>query len=104
MPLALTDLTRPPLSFVVTPEDDFTFPLEARRRAEDILVANKTGYFIQVFSGVAHGFAIRGNMDVPDERAFFSLHGWFWRLMEHVGWAKEESARGIKEWFLRFSA
>ncbi|KAN0100021.1 CHAT domain containing protein [Tylopilus felleus] len=68
-------------------EDDFTFPLEARRRAEDILVANKTGYFIQVFSGVAHGFAIRGNMDVPDER-----------------WAKEESARGIKEWFLRFSA
>ncbi|KAG9310231.1 dienelactone hydrolase [Chiua virens] len=68
-------------------EVDITFPLEARRRAEDILVRNKSSYCIQVFSGVEHGFATRGNPDVPDQR-----------------WAKEESARGIKEWFLRFSA
>ncbi|KAF8131431.1 dienelactone hydrolase [Boletus edulis] len=68
-------------------EDDFLFPLEARRRAEDILVRNKSSYYVQVFSGVTHGFAVRGNPDVPHER-----------------WAKEESARGIKEWFLRFSA
>jgi dienelactone hydrolase len=78
-------MTRPLL--LSCSEEDFTFSLEARRRAEDILVRNKTGYFIQVFSGVAHGFAVRGNPDVPDER-----------------WAREESARGIKEWFLRFSA
>ncbi|KAG9309080.1 dienelactone hydrolase [Chiua virens] len=68
-------------------EVDVSFPLEARRRAEDILVRNKSSYHIQVFSGVEHGFATRGNPDVPDQR-----------------WAKEESARGIKDWFLRFSA
>ena len=70
----------PPPSFVATSEEDFTFSLEARRRAEDILVRNKTGYFIQVFSGVAHGFAVRGNPDVPDERAFLLHSEWCWRL------------------------
>ncbi|KAF8835155.1 alpha/beta-hydrolase [Paxillus ammoniavirescens] len=68
-------------------EHDETFPLEARRRAEDIMVANKSTYHFQVFSGVKHGFAVRGNPDVPQER-----------------WSKEESARGIKEWFVRFTA
>ncbi|KAG6380557.1 Alpha/Beta hydrolase protein [Boletus reticuloceps] len=67
-------------------EVDLLFPLEARRRAEDILVRNKSRYYFQVFSGVAHGFAVQGNPDVPHER-----------------WAQEESARGIKEWFLQFS-
>ncbi|KAF8555051.1 alpha/beta-hydrolase [Imleria badia] len=78
-------ITRPLL--LSCSEDDFTFQLEARRRAEDILVRNKSSYYFQVFSGVAHGFAVRADPNVPDQR-----------------WAKEESARGIKEWFLRFSA
>ncbi|KAJ6597571.1 Alpha/Beta hydrolase protein [Mycena vulgaris] len=68
-------------------ETDFTFPLESRRRAEDILVETKAKYQFQVFSGVQHGFALRGDPDVPDAR-----------------WAKEESARGIIGWFGRFSA
>jgi len=68
-------------------EIDHLFPLESRRRAEDILVRNKSCYFFQVFSSVSHGFAVRGDPDAPHER-----------------WAKEESARGIKEWFTRFSA
>ncbi|KIJ09628.1 hypothetical protein PAXINDRAFT_172426 [Paxillus involutus ATCC 200175] len=68
-------------------EEDFTFPLEARRRAEDIMVAKKSTYHFQVFSGVKHGFAVRGNPDIPQER-----------------WSKEESARGIKEWFVRFAS
>ncbi|KAH7921534.1 alpha/beta-hydrolase [Leucogyrophana mollusca] len=68
------------------PEYDFTFPTESRRRAEDIMVARKCRYYFQVFSGVKHGFAVRGNPDVPHER-----------------WAKEESARGIKEWFTWFT-
>ncbi|KAH7909058.1 Alpha/Beta hydrolase protein [Hygrophoropsis aurantiaca] len=68
-------------------EDDFTFPLTSRRRAEDIMVANKSRYYFQVFAGVKHGFAIRGDPNVPRER-----------------WAKEESARGIKEWFNWFSS
>ncbi|KAG9313257.1 dienelactone hydrolase [Chiua virens] len=77
-------LTRPLL--LSCPEDDHTFPHEARRRAEDIMVRNKSTYHFQVFSGVKHGFAVRGNPDVPQER-----------------WSKEESARGIKEWFTRFA-
>jgi dienelactone hydrolase len=78
-------ITRPLL--LSCSEVDFSFPPEARRRAEDILVRNKSSYFFQVFSGVAHGFAVRCDLNVPHER-----------------WAKEESARGIKEWFVRFSA
>ncbi|KAN0087421.1 Dienelactone hydrolase family domain containing protein [Tylopilus felleus] len=68
-------------------ENDFTFPREARRRAEDILISNRSTYFFQIFSGVSHGFAVRGDPNVP-----------------HARWAKEESARGITQWFLRFSA
>jgi dienelactone hydrolase len=43
-------------------ESDFTFPTEFRRRAEDILV-EKAQYQIQVFSGVKHGFAVRGDLE-----------------------------------------
>ncbi|KAF9235043.1 dienelactone hydrolase family-domain-containing protein [Melanogaster broomeanus] len=68
-------------------EVDFTFGLEARRRAEDIMVGRKSTYHFQVFSGVQHGYAVRGDPNKPQER-----------------WAKEESARGIKEWFSRFAA
>ncbi|KAI0066689.1 alpha/beta-hydrolase [Artomyces pyxidatus] len=66
-------------------EIDETFSRESRHRAEEILVENKADYHIQVFSKVAHGFALRGNMDVPLER-----------------WAKEQSASSIIEWFDRF--
>ncbi|KII92995.1 hypothetical protein PLICRDRAFT_375986 [Plicaturopsis crispa FD-325 SS-3] len=67
-------------------ETDHTFPRDARRRAEDILVEKKHAYHLQVFSGVAHGFAVRANLDVENER-----------------WAKEESARSVIGWFERFS-
>ncbi|KAL5493012.1 hypothetical protein ACEPAI_4460 [Sanghuangporus weigelae] len=67
-------------------EIDHTFPVEFRRRAEDILVEKKHDYFFQVFGGVEHGFAVRGDPNVPIQR-----------------WAKEESARGIVAWFDRFS-
>jgi len=68
-------------------EVDHTFPLESRRRAEDILVAKKAVYTFQVFSGVTHGFAVRGDPNISDSR-----------------WAKEESATGIANWFERFSS
>ncbi|KAL5476438.1 hypothetical protein ACEPAI_3314 [Sanghuangporus weigelae] len=67
-------------------EIDHTFPVELRRRAEDILVEKKHVYFFQVFGGVEHGFAVRGDPNVAIQR-----------------WAKEESARGIIAWFDRFS-
>ncbi|KAJ7460767.1 Alpha/Beta hydrolase protein [Mycena latifolia] len=66
-------------------ENDFTFELHSRRRAEDILMEIKATFQFQVFSGIQHGFAIRGDPDVPDER-----------------WAKEESASGVVRWFNRF--
>ncbi|RPD64754.1 alpha/beta-hydrolase [Lentinus tigrinus ALCF2SS1-6] len=67
-------------------EIDHTFPLESRRRAEDILVEEKKTYFIQVFGSVAHGFALRGDPKDPIAR-----------------WSREESARSILNWFNHFS-
>ncbi|KAG2033014.1 dienelactone hydrolase [Suillus americanus] len=49
-------------------EDDFLFPLASRRRAEDIMVSRKSTYYLQVFSGVTHGFAVRGDPDIEMER------------------------------------
>ncbi|KAI0714565.1 alpha/beta-hydrolase [Earliella scabrosa] len=63
-------------------EDDFTFPLPARRRAEEILVARGAAYTIQVFSGARHGFATRADPALRAER-----------------WAKEECARATVCWF-----
>ncbi|KAF9225118.1 alpha/beta-hydrolase [Gyrodon lividus] len=68
-------------------ETDAAFPAEARRQTEDILVEKKAHYYFQTFSGVTHGFATRGDPSVDAQR-----------------WAKEESARGILEWFKRFTA
>lgn len=67
-------------------ETDHTFPKESRRRAEDILEEVKATYHVQIFSGVAHGFGTRGDPDVENSR-----------------WAKEKSAQGVIEWFIRFS-
>ncbi|KAL6303979.1 Alpha/Beta hydrolase protein [Sparassis latifolia] len=63
-------------------EVDHTFPAMNRRRAVDILVENKAKYHVQVFSGVARGFALRGNVNDPIAK-----------------WAKEKSAEGILSWF-----
>jgi dienelactone hydrolase len=72
--------------FLSCAETDHTFPKESRRRAEDILEENKATYYLELFSGVSHGFGTRGDPEVENSR-----------------WAKERSARGIVEWFLRFS-
>ncbi|KAF7972742.1 hypothetical protein HWV62_17098 [Athelia sp. TMB] len=68
-------------------EDDPVFTLESRRNAEDILRKNKAQYHFQVFSGVSHGFATKGDPNDPN-----------------VTWAHEDSARGIASWFKRFNA
>ncbi|KAI0640315.1 Alpha/Beta hydrolase protein [Trametes polyzona] len=65
-----------------SPEDDFTFPHAARRRAEDILVERRATYFVQIFGGASHGFATRPDPALRAER-----------------WAKEESARAVVQWF-----
>jgi len=63
-------------------ETDHTFPAPSRHRGEEILTQDKRVYHFQLFSGVEHGFALRGNMDDPYER-----------------WVKEESAASIVRWF-----
>ncbi|OCH90524.1 alpha/beta-hydrolase [Obba rivulosa] len=66
-------------------ENDPTFPIEARRKAEDILVELKATYHIQVFGQANHGFATRGD------------------LQSRLGkWAKERSAEAIVSWFSLF--
>jgi len=67
-------------------ETDGSFPAASRHRAEEILTEIKATYHVQLFSGVSHGFATRGDPNVENSR-----------------WAKEESARGVINWFKRFT-
>ncbi|KAJ8495072.1 hypothetical protein ONZ51_g1914 [Trametes cubensis] len=53
---------------ISSPEDDFTFPSAARRRAEDIMVEQKATYYIQIFSGAVHGFATRPDPSLRAEQ------------------------------------
>lgn len=68
--------------FLSCSEIDHTFDTESRRRAIDIIQNGKTPYQLQLFSGVEHGFALRGDMNNPYER-----------------YVKEQSLKGIIEWF-----
>lgn len=63
-------------------ENDQAFNTESRRKAVDILREAKKPYHVQLFSGVSHGFAVKGDPDVPYER-----------------WCKEQSLRGMVDWF-----
>ncbi|TEB20084.1 alpha/beta-hydrolase [Coprinellus micaceus] len=81
----LTSRSTYPL-LIIASENDGAFPTASRNRAVDILAAKKAKYHVQVFSGVSHGFATRA--DLSDENAV---------------WAKDQSARGVVEWFNRFS-
>ncbi|KAG8158327.1 hypothetical protein KVR01_012088 [Diaporthe batatas] len=84
-PAFLTDshfakLKRP--LFLSCADTDVTFGAESRRKAVDILIADKKQYHLQVFTGVEHGFALRSKQDDPYEK-----------------WVREQSLRGIVEWF-----
>lgn len=63
-------------------EDDFTFPTEFRNKAIDMLIEDKKQYHLQLFQGVAHGFALRCDLSKPYER-----------------WCKEQSVKGISDYF-----
>jgi dienelactone hydrolase len=68
--------------FLSCAEIDHTFDTESRNRAVDIMRKGKKVWNLQVFSGVQHGFALRGNMDDRYER-----------------WVKESSLKSIVDWF-----
>jgi Dienelactone hydrolase family len=64
----------PFVDVIMLSESDMMFPLASRRRAEDILFGQKASYHIQVFSGVEHGFAVRGNPEIENERTYGNFY------------------------------
>ncbi|KAI0445245.1 Alpha/Beta hydrolase protein [Xylaria telfairii] len=56
--------------FLSCSEIDHTFDVPSRRRAIDILRKEKRVYHFQLFSGVEHGFALRGNPNNPYQRKY----------------------------------
>ncbi|KAF2760040.1 alpha/beta-hydrolase [Pseudovirgaria hyperparasitica] len=74
-----------PLS-IAAAETDKIFPAEKRRQTEDILKEMKATYQLNLFSGVEHGFAVRGDVSQKQirfakEQAFYQAVQWF---DEHV--------------------
>ncbi|KAL2828604.1 esterase/lipase [Aspergillus pseudoustus] len=63
-------------------ETDVIFPAEKRHESEVILKETGVPYQISLFSGVSHGFAVRGDPNVRSERyakesTFFHTLQWF---------------------------
>lgn len=70
-----------PLS-IAAAETDSIFPTEKRHESETILQGTKQPYQINLYSGVEHGFAVRGDVSVKVQRfakeaAFFQAVTWF---------------------------
>ncbi|KXN92792.1 Protein AIM2 [Leucoagaricus sp. SymC.cos] len=71
---------------ILAAETDRTFPQESRSRAEAILTEIGATYHLRLFSGVSHGFAVRGDPEIENSR-----------------WAKEEAAATVVSFFSRFT-
>jgi len=70
-----------PLS-ISAAETDAIFPMEKRHKSEEILVAGKKVYQINLFSGVEHGFSVRCDLSdkiqkFAKEQAFLQAVNWF---------------------------
>ncbi|KPM43303.1 hypothetical protein AK830_g3289 [Neonectria ditissima] len=70
-----------PLS-IAAAQTDTIFPLEKRIESEKILGKSSLPWQINLFSGVEHGFAVRGDVSSPvqrfaKEQAFFQAVAWF---------------------------
>lgn len=70
-----------PLS-IAAAETDTIFPEDKRHKSEDILKKTGLPYQINLFSGVEHGFAVRGSEEKKVERfakeqAFLQAVTWF---------------------------
>lgn len=63
-------------------ETDTIFTTELRHKSETILIGTKQPFQINLFSGVSHGFAMRGDLSVKAEKfgreqAFLQAVAWF---------------------------
>ncbi|PHH60457.1 hypothetical protein CDD81_1632 [Ophiocordyceps australis] len=56
-----------PLS-IAAAEEDFIFSTEKRHQSEEILKKTGQPYQVNLYSGVVHGFAVRGKIEVQVER------------------------------------
>ncbi|KAI2633432.1 dienelactone hydrolase [Xylaria nigripes] len=70
-----------PLS-IAAAETDTIFPTEKRHRSEELLKEGGQPYQINLYSGVVHGFAVRGDMTKKDirfarQQAFIQAVQWF---------------------------
>ncbi|CAG9977249.1 unnamed protein product [Clonostachys byssicola] len=70
-----------PLS-ITAAELDHIFTRELRHKSEDTLTTTRQPYQICLYSGVEHGFAVRGDLTVPHnkfckEQAFIQALAWF---------------------------
>jgi len=70
-----------PLS-ISAAETDQIFPAEKRHETEKILIQTKQAYQINLYSGVAHGFAVRADLSEKQaryakEQAFYQAVAWF---------------------------
>ncbi|KAF4809333.1 Protein AIM2 [Colletotrichum siamense] len=63
-------------------ENDQAFNTESRRKAIDVLQREQKAYHVQLFYGVGHGFAVKGDPADPYQR-----------------WCKEQSLRAMIDWF-----
>ncbi|KAI5366264.1 Putative dienelactone hydrolase, alpha/Beta hydrolase [Septoria linicola] len=64
--------------FLSCAEIDHTFGTDSRNEAVSMMIEDGRKYGLELYSGVAHGFALRANLDVPYER-----------------WVKEQSLASI---------
>lgn len=78
-------------------ESDLMFPLSSRRRAEDILFANKATYHVQLFSGVEHGFAVRGDPEIENDRTLSLSVSMLQAIWTHIGLCRVGDGR-IRTW------
>lgn len=70
-----------PLS-IAAAEVDHIFPTEKRHKSEEILIKTGQPWQINLYSGVSHGFAVRGDMEdqkarFAKEQAFIQAVAWF---------------------------
>ncbi|RDA86898.1 hypothetical protein CP532_1841 [Ophiocordyceps camponoti-leonardi (nom. inval.)] len=73
-----------PLS-IAAAETDFIFPVEKRHKSEEILLKTKQPYQVNLYSGVEHGFAVRGEVEVKVQK-----------------FAREQALRQALTWFDEF--
>ncbi|KAI9836852.1 MAG: hypothetical protein M1819_001017 [Sarea resinae] len=77
-----------PLS-IAAAETDEIFTVEKRHESEKILAGVGQPYRLVLYSGVAHGFAVRGDPSKPDaraakEEAFLQAVNWFDRFVKRA--------------------